>query len=99
LFGETVGVGRSLERFDGQQCRCLVVSMAGALVGWEPRDDDVRLELPDDPYGVGEYALPIPDVEGLFGSFREAEVNCRRKELLPPIDFARFEQFVSTDKA
>ena len=74
-----------------------MVAVGGSGDGIEAVDDEVRLEIADNPHDVGKQFLTVPVVEGFVRVFAEAEVQCAGKKLLASVGLPCPEEFMGTD--
>ena len=57
-------------------------------------DDNIRSELPDDPYHVLQYFFLVPYFQGFIRYFRISKIIGPAEKLLSSVYFPRFYQFL-----
>ena len=77
----------------------LVLAVAAGAVVAEDREDDLRLEAPDDAHGVGEQDLLGPLAEGLGERPGVTEIEGAGEELPRTVDAARRQQLLRAENS
>src|ERR1035437_6483003 len=75
------------------------VSVRAAWLGGKAVDDHVGMKFADDANDVGQYLLPVPNVQRLAIVFGKSEINRAGEKLAATVEAAGGEQFLGARHA
>src|SRR5690606_21824036 len=74
-----------------------MMAMCSSWNSVKPIDNDIGLEIADDPYHIGKQFFLIPVVQGFVWIFTETKINCTGKKLPSSIGFSCPKEFLRPD--